>query len=78
MVAVIAALGTDTWWLLPVAFLVFIGAAVLTLLPLGKALDQGEKPDPVTDARLESKGADSGLGLQDSDEPDETGRDRSA
>jgi membrane protein implicated in regulation of membrane protease activity len=76
LVLVIAALSADTFWLLPVAFVILIAAAVVVLWPVGKALGQGEKPDPVTDARLEDEGAGSRMGLQGADEPDEAQRGR--
>ncbi len=74
VVGAIAALATGEWWLLPVAFVILLVVSALVLFPLGKALGQGEKPDPVTDARLEEEGADSSLGLQQSDEPSESTR----
>jgi membrane protein implicated in regulation of membrane protease activity len=70
VVAAIAALATGWWWLLPVVLIIHLGLSALVLSPIGKALRQGDKPDPVTDARLEEeKGRDS-LGLQDSGEGD--------
>lgn len=76
VVVAIATLGTDSWWLLAVAFVIFLAAAALAIMPLGKALDQGEKPDPVTDARLDAEGDDPELGMRGSDEPSEPPRDQ--
>ena len=78
VVGAVAALATGEWWLLPVALVIHLVIAALTLSPVGKALNQGDKPDPVTDARLEEEGADSGLGLQQTDEANEPGRDRTS
>ena len=76
VVVAIATLGTDSWWLLAVVFVIFLAAAGLTLIPLSKALSQGEKPDPVTDARLDAEGDDPDLGMRSSDEPSEPTSDR--
>ena len=53
LVVAVAALATGEWWLLPVALVIHLVVAAVTLSPVGKALNQGHKPDPVTDARLE-------------------------
>jgi hypothetical protein len=75
VVVAIAGLATGSWWLLPVAFLFFLAGFALVLLPIGKALGQGDKPDPVTDARIEEEqGRDAGLGLQGGDERGEPAR----
>ena len=74
LVLVIAALSADTFWLLPVAFVIVLVTAVVVLRPVGKALGQGDKPDPVTDARLEEEGAGSRLGLQETEDSDEASR----
>lgn len=76
VVVAIATLGTGSWWLLAVAFVIFLAAAALAIVPLGKALNQGEKPDPVTDARLDAEGDDPELGMRGSDEPSERPRDQ--
>lgn len=69
VVAAVASLATGWWWLLPVVVILHLAVFALVLSPIGKALDQGDKPDPVTDARLEEeKGRDAGLGLQGADE----------
>jgi membrane protein implicated in regulation of membrane protease activity len=75
VVAAVAALATGWWWLLPVVLVTHLGVFALLLSPIGKALRQGDKPDPVTDARLEEeKGRDAGLGLQGGAERDPTHR----
>lgn len=78
VVAAIVALATGWWWLLPVVLVVHFGVFVVTMAPLRKALDQGDKPDPVTDARLEEEGADDGLGLQHSDGREEAAESRTS
>lgn len=75
VVAAVAALATGWWWLLPVVLVIHLGVFALVLSPIGKALNQGDKPDPVTDARLEEeKGRDASLGLQDGDDRDPSDR----
>ena len=74
VVGAVAALATGEWWLLPLALVIHLVVAALTLSPVGKALNQGEKPDPVTDARLEEEEGGSSLGLQQTDEPSEPKR----
>jgi membrane protein implicated in regulation of membrane protease activity len=53
----VIALATKTWWalLIPVAF--HAGATCLVVSGVFKRVDQGDKPDPVTEARLEEERA---------------------
>jgi membrane protein implicated in regulation of membrane protease activity len=47
------------WWILPVALLVHLGATGLVLAFLGRRiLEDRDKPDPVTEARLEEERAE--------------------
>jgi len=69
VVAAIVALATGWWWLLPVVMVVHLVVFAVVMGPVGKALSQGDKPDPVTDARLEEeKGTSTGLGLENRDD----------
>lgn len=43
----------ESWWLLLVALLALAAGLVVALRSTGKALSQGDKPDPATAARLE-------------------------
>lgn len=59
VVLIVAALATESWWLLPVALLAHAVATVITLLAIGKTMGQKDKPDPVTEARLEEEAQES-------------------
>ena len=52
IVGVVASLSTGNWWFLGAAVLLHFIASGVALLTVFKVLDQGEKPDPVTEARL--------------------------
>ena len=52
IVGAVVSLSTGNWWFLGAAVLLHFIASGLALLPVFKVLDQGEKPDPVTEARL--------------------------
>jgi membrane protein implicated in regulation of membrane protease activity len=67
VVAAIVALATGWWWLLPVVLVIHLAVFAFVMVPVGKALNQGDKPDPVTDARLEDEGTGSSMGLQETD-----------
>ncbi len=71
VVLIIAALATEQWWLLPIALLAHGAGTVVALGYMGKALGQGDKPDPVTAARLaeQKEGHDSSDDDQGDDEP---------
>jgi hypothetical protein len=49
-------LATDEWILLPAALLAHMLGTVIVMGIIGKALTQEDKPDPVTEARLEEEG----------------------
>ncbi len=53
VVLVVAALAGGSWWLLAVAVLALAIGTVVAVAYFGKTLAQGDKPDPVTAARLE-------------------------
>ena len=54
-VGAIAALATETWWLLPVALLGHAVGFLLVMRPVGKAVQQYDKPDPVEEARQDEQ-----------------------
>ncbi|MDQ3933500.1 MAG: hypothetical protein M3340_02590 [Actinomycetota bacterium] len=55
--ALVAALATDNWIFLPVAIGVHGLATVVVLMAIVPKLKDEDKPDPVTEARLEEEGA---------------------
>ncbi len=57
VVGVIAALATDNWIFLPIAIAVHAIGSVLVLMAIAPRLKDEDKPDPVTEARLEEEGA---------------------
>lgn len=70
VVLIIAALATEEWWLLPIVLLAHAAGTVVALGYMGKALGQGDKPDPVTAARLnEEEGRAGGSDDRDDGEP---------
>jgi hypothetical protein len=57
-VGVIAALALDNWWILVgVMFVHFTASAVVVGYSLHQAGETGDKPDPVTQARIEEEGS---------------------
>jgi hypothetical protein len=54
---VVAALATDNWIFLPAAVGIHAIATVLVLMAILPRLKDADKPDPVTEARLEEEGA---------------------
>ena len=57
VVGIVAALATDNWVFLPVAIGVHAIGTVLVMMAIVPKLKDEDKPDPVTEARLEEKGA---------------------
>lgn len=57
-VGVIAALATETWWLLPVALIGHAVGFLLAMRPVGQAVQEYDKPDPVEEARLDDEQGD--------------------
>ena len=55
-VALVAVLATETWWALPIVLAGHIAALVLVMRPVYGAMSQQDKPDPMTEARLEEEG----------------------
>jgi hypothetical protein len=53
----IAALATDSWLALVIPLVLHLIGTVLVITGVFKRLDQGDKPDPVTEARLEDERA---------------------
>jgi membrane protein implicated in regulation of membrane protease activity len=57
VVAGIAALATGSWLALVIPVALHVVATVVVVSGVFKRLDQGEKPDPVTEARLDDERA---------------------
>jgi hypothetical protein len=57
VVGMIAALATDNWIFLPVAIAIHAIGTVLVLMAIAPRLKDEDKPDPVTEARLEEERA---------------------
>ena len=55
-VALIVVLATGSWWALPIAMAGHLVALVVVMRPIYRAMGQQDKPDPVTEARLEEEG----------------------
>lgn len=65
VVGAIISLATGSWWFLILAIGVHIVGTILVLSRIGSRLQEQDKPDPVTEARL-------------AEEPDESERERLA
>jgi membrane protein implicated in regulation of membrane protease activity len=58
MVGVIASLALESWWILVVVMVVHgLLSAVVVGYSLRRASETGDKPDPVTEARIEEREA---------------------
>ena len=57
VVGAIGVLAFETWWVLVVAVAALAVASVFVLSYVGKTLQNADKPDPVTEARLEEEGS---------------------
>jgi membrane protein implicated in regulation of membrane protease activity len=53
----ILALATGSWWMLVVPVALHLIGSTLVIAGVFQRLDQGDKPDPVTEARLDEEGA---------------------
>jgi membrane protein implicated in regulation of membrane protease activity len=53
----IIALATGSWWALIIPLVLHLIGSVLVISGVFKRLQQGDKPDPVTEARLDEEGA---------------------
>jgi membrane protein implicated in regulation of membrane protease activity len=51
----IAALATKSWWALVIPVLLHVVTTILVVSGVFKRLEQGDKPDPVTEARLDEE-----------------------
>ena len=52
----VVSLATDSWLFLVLAVVLHAAATAFVLVVTGKRLQQYDKPDPVTEARLEEEG----------------------
>jgi hypothetical protein len=73
VIGVILSLSTDNWLFLVLAVGVHFAASAFVGLFIGKRLEQGDKPDPVTEAHVEAGDDVSGKqdGLTDSGRRDD-------
>jgi membrane protein implicated in regulation of membrane protease activity len=55
VVLMVAALATESWWVLAAALCVHLTATVITVGAIRRFSEQREKPDPVTEARVEEE-----------------------
>lgn len=55
VVGAVIALVTGSWWVLAAAILVHLAATGAVMLLIGRRLDEGYKPDPVSEAQLEER-----------------------
>jgi membrane protein implicated in regulation of membrane protease activity len=53
----ILALATGSWWALLIPVVLHVIGTTLVIAGVFKRIDQGDKPDPVTEARLDDQGA---------------------
>jgi hypothetical protein len=60
----IISLATDSWWFLLIAVAVHFTASAIFMVLTFSRLEQGDKPDPVTEAHMEA-GDDVGNGKAD-------------
>ena len=51
----IAALALETWWVIAIPLALHAIGTVVVLGGVSSAIAQGDKPDPVTEARLEEE-----------------------
>ena len=57
MVGAIIALATGKWWTIAIPLVLHGLTTVVVVSGVFKRMDQGDKPDPVTEARLDEEGA---------------------
>jgi membrane protein implicated in regulation of membrane protease activity len=55
VVAAIVGLATGMWWVLAVVLALHLVAFVVVMTPVMRSLEGGDKPDPVTEARMEEE-----------------------
>ena len=56
VVGAVGVLALETWWVLIVAVLALVVASLFVMGVVGRTLQNADKPDPVTEARLEEEG----------------------
>ena len=56
VVGAVGVLALETWWVLIVAVLALGVASFFVMGTVGRTLQNADKPDPVTEARLEEEG----------------------
>ena len=56
VVGAIAALALEKWWVILIPLALHAIGTVIVVSGVFKRLEQGDKPDPVTEARLEEEG----------------------
>ena len=70
VVLMVAALATQSWVVLGIALAVHLTATAITVAAIRARSTQGDKPDPVSEARIEEEQAGSeGSGQDGGDEP---------
>jgi membrane protein implicated in regulation of membrane protease activity len=55
VVAGVVGLATGMWWVLAVVLALHFVAFVVVMTPVMRSLEGGDKPDPVTEARIEEE-----------------------
>jgi membrane protein implicated in regulation of membrane protease activity len=55
VVAAVVGLATGMWWVLGVVLVLHVTAFLVVMTPVMRSLEGGDKPDPITDARLEEE-----------------------
>ena len=56
VVAAVVGLATGMWWVLGVVLALHLITFAVVMTPVMRSLQGGDKPDPVTEARLEEEG----------------------
>ena len=69
VVLMVAALATQSWVVLGIALAVHFTATVITVAAIRARSTQGDKPDPVDEARIEEEQGEGGAGRDGGDEP---------
>jgi membrane protein implicated in regulation of membrane protease activity len=55
VIGVVISLAIGSWWFLVLAVAVHATATLLVIGAVGRRLDEGYKPDPLTEARIEEE-----------------------
>jgi len=71
VVGAVISLVTNSWWFLLFAIAAHLAASTFFLVYTFKRIDQGEKPDPVTEAHIEAGDKPRNDGLTDSGRRDD-------